>query len=210
MMPLHNRSDSGSSLQFRGASAGVGRVSPPVIGSVQTSPQSADVTERYPSARPDLSRLSSPTATPEVWRYSLGGASQGLIAFCLLNAILGLLFEQMFRNNHISFQLTAMHHGWGVEQKAKACHNAALGYVVLAALTLCNPWLSRYVGAWFCIAKRNARSGCRRFVPKERLSLLGYSRKGSDDSCDEEDDEMRGLATNAASRRSGQGSRTVI
>lgn len=139
---------------------------------------------------------SSPTTNTfvERWRYSLGASSQGLLAFCVLNGVLGLLFAQMFRNQHISFQLAALHHGWGVEQKADACSNAAMGYFIVAALTVANPWITRLLGSpssWFCKAKHTARSSCRRLVPKEKLSLLGYSRKGSDDS-DEDEEEMRG------------------
>lgn len=157
---------------------------------------------------------------PEPWKYSLGAGSQALVAFCVLNGLLGLLFSMMFRNQHISFQLAAMHHGWMESQKAKGCHNAAIGYFVVGLLTLLNPVLTRFVGtpsSWFCKAKQAGRNGCRKFVPKEKLSLLGYSRKGSDDSCDDDDaEEMRsagvgGSNDNGAPRTTGfRGSRSAI
>jgi hypothetical protein len=218
MIPLHKRSDSGSSgtQQQRRTAATVERVSPSTGRTGGVSPNLDDFealsTRASPSSVSREAQRDAPLHAAAPWRYSLGAASQALVAFCVLNGLLGLLFSQMFRNQHISFQLAAMHHGWSEEQKAKGCHNAAMGYFILAALTILNPVISQYVGtpsSWFCKAKQNARNGCRRFVPKERLSLLGYSRKGSDDSCDEEDaEEMRsGGGVSSGSRKS---SRTAI
>lgn len=232
MIPLHKRSDSGSSgttqQQYRrnvervspsaggratglGSSAPIGGVSPNLDDFEALSTGASPLSASGVDTQRDVTTYQQ---SQEPWRYSLGAASQALIAFCVLNGLLGLLFSQMFRNQHISFQLAAMHHGWGEEQKAKGCHNAAVGYFLLAALTILNPVITRYLGtpsSWFCKAKQNARNGCRRFVPKERLSLLGYSRKGSDDSCDDEDEEMRpngsAASSGGASRKS---SRTTI
>lgn len=119
-----------------------------------------------------------------------------LLAFCLLNAALGFLFSYLFSSKSVTFQLTSIHHNWDEKQKAKSCLNAGIGYLVVALLVAAGPLITRLLNAsgvmrWTHKAKHEVRNKCRRFVPKEKLSLLGYSRKkGSDESDSQSESEM--------------------
>lgn len=129
----------------------------------------------------------------------LGTGGHMLIAFSLLNATLGFLFGSMFTSRSITFAITAVHNGWNVDEKASACHRAAVGWLLVAACVVINAVLTSrfsaqlrggqtFVFGLCCFAKNKVRRECRRFVPKERLTVLGYSKKGSDES--EESEEL--------------------
>lgn len=140
--------------------------------------------------------FSSPTRQYGIFAKQLSTRASCLLCFCLLNAVLGFLFSHMISHQHISFAIEAAKHvtknettgnwttTWNVNQKADACSNAGWAYLLLAFACLVDGqlWMGS-VGSACC----HTRQVLRRVVPKDRLALLGYSRKGSDIS---EDDEM--------------------
>lgn len=114
-----------------------------------------------------------------------------LVAFAVLNGTLGLCFGHLFKTESVTFWAAAKKHDWDPQLKGDACIKAGLGWFLVAALALANPLVSQWlgvndrVGSLFCRAKNGVKQKCRRFVPKEKLTLLGYTRKGSDESDDE-------------------------
>ena len=143
--------------------------------------------------------FSSPVATPSpatpasgtnhrAFQYELSALHQAFFGFCMLTGMIALFISHMMASSSsATFTIPFVEHGWSRDEKSGACQRAGIGYFLLAVLVLLNPLLRhrRISHCRFMLWSR-----CRRNIPKDRLAMLGYTRKGSDQSEDEEEEEM--------------------
>ena len=124
-----------------------------------------------------------------LFRSRLSMLQQVFASFCILTSVIAFFISYlMLYSKSGSFVLPFIIHGWSREQKSGACYKAAMTYLCLAILAFLQPFLRhhRFVQCRYMFWSR-----CRKNIPKDRLSMLGYSRKGSDGS-EEDEEEMEG------------------
>jgi hypothetical protein len=170
--PIHSRENSGYAMQsFFGSSDSL----PPASATPDTvfSPTTLRMTVAPPYDRR--------------FRYRLSALQQSLVAFCLLTGAIALFIGYMMKNSaSATFTVPFVEHHWNRNEKGEACRRAGLAYFFLVLLTLLRPFLDHHRLQHY---RHLLWSRCRKSIPKERLAMLGYSRKGSDGS-EDEDEEM--------------------
>lgn len=121
------------------------------------------------------------------FRYRLSAMQMALVALCALTGVIALFVAHMFEfSTSATFAVPVVERHWNRAEKSEACRRAAAAYFVLAGMVLLRPVLGHQ-----CIThcRHLLWTRARRTVPKDRLAMLGYTRKGSDDGS-EDDDEM--------------------